>query len=53
MSPLNSSLYTLRSPLFGGRGPIYQPLSDRLLTEDSYFLMTEDGHFINLEGDGQ
>jgi hypothetical protein len=53
MAPLNTSLYTPRSPLFGGRGPIYQPFSDRLLTEDSYFLTTEDGHFINLEGDGQ
>lgn len=53
MAPINTSLYTPRPPLFGGRGLIYQPLSDRLLTEDSYFLTTEDDSYINLEGDGQ
>lgn len=49
----DSTLYTPRIPLFGVRGPLFTSLADRLLTEDKDFLTTEDGHFINLEVNGQ
>jgi hypothetical protein len=51
--PSNTQIFIPRPPIFGKRSPILKPLSDRLLTEDSYFLTTENGYFINLEGDGQ
>jgi hypothetical protein len=35
------------------RGPIMQPLPDRLLTENGYYLTTEDGHYFQLEVNGQ
>jgi hypothetical protein len=48
-----SPLYAPRAPIYGGRDSLFAPLADRLLTEDKDFLTTEDGHFINLEVDGQ
>jgi hypothetical protein len=30
-----------------------QPLPDRLLTEDGFYLTTEDGHYMALEVDGE
>lgn len=46
-------IFIPRSPLLVGREPLSQPMPSRLLTEDNEYLLTEDGYFISLEGDGQ
>jgi hypothetical protein len=48
-----SQSFTPRPSIFGTRDPIMQPLPDRLLTEDRFFLITEDGYYIQLEANGQ
>jgi hypothetical protein len=48
-----ANIFTPRPSIFGPRSPIMQPLPDRLLTEDSYFLTTENGHYFQLEANGQ
>ncbi len=52
---LTSGGYLLitRPALVMGRAPIATPAPEKLLTEDDFFLITEDAAFLSLEVHGQ